>query len=102
MASRDLNPLEIIIHEKPLACAPADDSGHGSLDDIPMCLGCCARMSGNPKSTCSKCNWPVCSAACEQVQAFITIFRAVVYNLPQLIMALTLTFISKKEVENTI
>lgn len=73
VARRDLDPLEIVIQERPLACAPADDPNYDNLGEIPMCLGCSARMSGNPKAVCSKCQWPVCSPECEQVNKFIDV-----------------------------
>ncbi|CAL8127313.1 unnamed protein product [Orchesella dallaii] len=59
---------KIVIQERPLACSPADDPNYDDLGEIPMCLGCCARMSGNPKAKCLKCEWPICSAECEQIE----------------------------------
>jgi hypothetical protein len=67
VAGRDLEPLEIVILEKPLFCAPADDSGHENSAINYMCLGCFARLAPSTKSLCSKCKWPVCDKSCESV-----------------------------------
>ena len=62
VASRDIEPREIIITETPFISAPSD-----SISDAPMCLGCCICMNDDQFSRCSKCYWPICSTDCEQV-----------------------------------
>lgn len=64
IASRDIEPREIIIREEPLVTGPTDRGPK----DIPVCLGCCGVMYDNPFNRCTHCHWPVCSEACEKVE----------------------------------
>lgn len=64
IASRDIEPREIIIREEPLVTGPTDRGPK----DIPVCLGCCGVMYENPFNRCTHCHWPVCSEACEKVE----------------------------------
>lgn len=56
VASKKLDPGEIIFTETPFAAGP-------KLDTIPICLGCYAFVDGSV--LCSKCKWPVCGPNCE-------------------------------------
>ena len=72
VASRDLKERTLVIKEAPFTFAPYDqaDEDEIGVDQAPMCLGCCCRMSDMPDARCSTCHWPVCSKACEEVNKF--------------------------------
>ncbi|XP_055372635.1 SET domain-containing protein SmydA-8 isoform X2 [Condylostylus longicornis] len=60
VASRHLNPGELIIQEEPLAVGPCSDSD-------PVCLGCYHPIEFpflDSQFKCPGCRWPLCSAEC--------------------------------------
>lgn len=64
VASRDIEPGEIILKENPLIAGPISRKTK-TLDKSKYCLGCYQHVNGLYK--CSKCGWPVCNAKCEKV-----------------------------------
>ncbi|XP_057374746.1 SET domain-containing protein SmydA-8-like isoform X1 [Daphnia carinata] len=57
VAKRSIKAGEIILQEPPLVLGP-------KLQSLPLCLGCYKHISGTYR--CSRCNWPMCSALCEE------------------------------------
>jgi len=60
VASRNIKSGEIILEDTPVTMGPACSSGIS-----PVCLACYKRIK-KPVYTCTKCGWPMCSAACEK------------------------------------
>lgn len=58
VASKNLEPGDLILSELPFTYGPKSDS-------LPLCLGChCLLKCLN---VCSTCKWPVCSKICEKL-----------------------------------
>ncbi|KAH8284421.1 hypothetical protein KR018_005975, partial [Drosophila ironensis] len=58
VASRQLEPGELLIVEEPLAIGPC-------VSGDPVCLGCYCPVSLSPTQfRCPGCAWPLCGAAC--------------------------------------
>ena len=55
MATRDINPLELIIEDDPAVFGPNHDT-------VPACLECLLPVDGS--YLCSKCNLPLCGIEC--------------------------------------
>lgn len=58
MATRDINPGDIVLKEPVLIWGPSQIT-------IPVCLGCGRGINEDDSKPCSKCGWPVCSQKCE-------------------------------------
>lgn len=56
VATRDINPGEIVILDKSILVAP----------DAPACLGCLKNIKIQEAAFCSKCQFPVCDSECEE------------------------------------
>ena len=56
VATRDINPGEIVILDKAVLVAP----------DAPVCLGCLKSVRIQETTFCSRCQFPVCNADCEK------------------------------------
>lgn len=61
VASRTIEPGELIILERPLSSGP-----YSPPEMLPLCLSCCKDIGLSSK--CSQCKWPVCGKQCEQVE----------------------------------
>lgn len=57
VASKSLEPGDLIITETPFAYGPKSDSP-------PICLGCLSGVDGSVM--CTACGWPVCNEECEK------------------------------------
>ena len=57
VASRDINPLELILKEHPAVVGPYTNTLQG-------CLQCLRKVDGNYK--CSGCGFPMCNEKCER------------------------------------
>ena len=57
MATRDLEPLEIIMEDHPAIFGPTNHNTD------PVCLDCLTPIDGT--YLCSKCHLPLCSSKCE-------------------------------------
>ena len=56
VASRDINPLELILKEDPAVVGPYTNTLQG-------CLQCFRKVDGN--YTCTGCGFPMCNSKCE-------------------------------------
>ena len=59
VASRDLQPGDIILREKPALTGPNMEQSQ------PLCLGCYAILNPKKFHPCRKCKAPLCSPECE-------------------------------------
>lgn len=57
LASRDLNPGDVILSESPLAWGPSIHS------DQRLCVGC-GKQCKSANTRCTKCLWPACALDC--------------------------------------
>ncbi|CAG9767247.1 unnamed protein product [Ceutorhynchus assimilis] len=64
VATKDINPGEIILQEPPLIWGPSQVT-------VPVCLGCGQAINKEKFQPCSKCGWPVCSQICEKSPSHI-------------------------------
>jgi len=60
VATRDIEPLELIMWDSPAALGPR-------MGGLPVCLECLKPAKND--SFCSKCGWPVCNKECEEGNA---------------------------------
>lgn len=73
VAEKNIEELSLILNETPVTFGPGDDDHDIDQGEVPMCLGCCIRLSpvqntsGYP--TCTQCGWPVCGEKCQNVCA---------------------------------
>ncbi|XP_047032333.1 SET domain-containing protein SmydA-8-like [Helicoverpa zea] len=65
MASRDLNPGDIVLTERPLVFGP---KAMLDPDAIMPCVGCYKPVLTETGERCTKCGWPVCSGNCPGLQ----------------------------------
>jgi len=71
VASRDIQPGQLILEEEPLLRGPLD-----LKSQVPLCLGCCRVLSPSEKfpgtKLCELCQWPLCSPACPDVSGNVS------------------------------
>jgi hypothetical protein len=60
IASRDIQPGEVIFDELPLTFGPSDNSR-------PVCLGCYERIKSLDEAAICMCGYPMCSKTCSDV-----------------------------------
>jgi len=58
VASRDINPLELIMFDAAIVTGPQAVS-------LPVCLECASPLTSESKYCCGLCNLPLCSEACQ-------------------------------------
>lgn len=64
IAARNLKAGDVLFREYSVAFGP-------KLVSVPICLGCQKNIDIKPSKSpykCSKCNWPLCSKMCENLQ----------------------------------
>ena len=62
VASRDIEPLELVIAEQPAAAGPSQLT-------TPRCLGCLKAVTG--EVSCPSCNFPMCDDICSKARSHV-------------------------------
>ncbi|XP_022900342.2 SET domain-containing protein SmydA-8 [Onthophagus taurus] len=64
VATKPLNPGDVILKEPPLIWGPAQQT-------VPVCLGCGKIVTAKTQKPCQKCGWPMCSDLCQNSPSHI-------------------------------